>query len=56
MGKLVMRDGKFPPLTDEQIEMLNNLADSTINYDDIPKLSDEQLKQFKRVTPRLQIA
>ncbi|MBQ7493808.1 MAG: hypothetical protein IJT47_05220 [Selenomonadaceae bacterium] len=44
------------PLTPEQIErlkILDNMTDDDIVYDeDCPKLTDEQLKQFKRVNPR----
>ena len=44
------------PLTEEQkaeIEALKQMSDDDIVYDeDCPKLTDEQLKQFKRVNPR----
>ena len=44
------------PLTPEQkaeIEVLRNMSDDDIVYDeDSPKLTDEQLKRFKRVNPR----
>ncbi len=41
------------PLTPEQIKRLDELKDHPIVYDeDCPEMSDEQLKQFKRVYPR----
>ena len=44
------------PLRPEQIErlkLLDNIKDEDIVYDeDCPELTDEQLKQFKRVNPR----
>ena len=44
------------PLTPEQLErlkLLENMSDDDIVYDeDCPKLTDEQLKKFKRVNPR----
>lgn len=44
------------PLTEEQkdrLAVLKNMSDDGIIYDeDCPKLTDEQLKQFKRVNPR----
>lgn len=44
------------PLTPEQkaeIEALRQMTDDDIVYDeDCPKLTDEELKQFKRVNPR----
>ncbi|MBR4151430.1 MAG: hypothetical protein IKT98_00540 [Selenomonadaceae bacterium] len=44
------------PLTEEQktrLAVLKNMSDDDIVYDeDCPKLTDEQLKQFKRVNPR----
>ena len=35
----------------EEIEALKNMKDEDIDYSDIPKLTEEQLKQFKRVNP-----
>lgn len=47
---------KGEPLRPEQIErlkILENMTDDDIIYDeDCPKLTDEQLKKFKRVNPR----
>ena len=44
------------PLRPEQLErlkLLENMTDEDIVYDeDCPKLTDEQLKRFKRVNPR----
>lgn len=44
------------PLTPEQkarLEALKQLSDDDIIYDeDCPKLTDEQLNQFRRVNPR----
>ena len=44
------------PLTPEQIErlkLLDNIKDEDIVFDDdCPELTDEQLKQFRRVNPR----
>ena len=41
----------LPPLTDAQLQNLEKLAimpDDQINYDNIPKLTEEQLAEFKR--------
>lgn len=44
------------PLTEEQkarLAILKQMSDDDIVYDeDCPKLTDEQLSQFKRVNPR----
>ena len=44
------------PLTEEQkarLAILKNMSDDDIVYDeDCPKLTEEQLAQFKRVNPR----
>ena len=41
------------PLTPEQIKRLDALKDRPIVFDeDCPEMTDEQLKQFKRVHPR----
>ena len=41
------------PLTPEQIERLDALKDRPIVFDeDCPEMTEEQLKQFKRVNPR----
>ncbi len=46
----------MPPLTPEQLERLDALdkmSDDDIVYDeDAPRLTEEQLKQFKRVYPK----
>lgn len=42
-------------LTQEEIKMLNALKDRPIEFDeDCPELTDEQLKQFKRVSKERQ--
>lgn len=50
----ILRKGQ--PLTEEQkaeLKALKKMSDDDILYDeDCPKLTDEQLKQFKRVNPR----
>ena len=50
----ILRKGQ--PLTKEQeaeLEALKQMSDDDIVYDeDCPKLTDEQLKKFKRVNPR----
>lgn len=41
----------LPPLTDAQrahLDELANVPDDQINYDDIPKLTEAQLAEFKR--------
>ncbi len=41
------------PLTQEQIERLDDLKNHPIVYDeDCPEMTDEQLRRFKRVHPR----
>ena len=49
----ILRRGQ--PLTEEQkarLEALKQMPDEDIIYDeDCPELTDEQLKQFKRVNP-----
>ena len=49
----VLRRGQ--PLTEEQkaeLEYLRNMSDDDIVYDeDCPELTDEELKEFKRVNP-----
>ena len=41
------------PLTPEQIKRLDALKDRPIVFDeDCPEMTEEQLKQFKRVHPR----
>ena len=50
----ILRRGQ--PLTEEQkaeLEALKKMTDDDIVFDeDCPKLTDEQLKKFKRVNPR----
>ena len=47
----ILRKGQ--PLTEEEREELRALKNRPIVYDeDCPELTDEQLKQFKRVNPR----
>jgi len=50
----ILRRGE--PLTPEQrerLKLLDDIKDEDIIYDeDCPKLTEEQLKQFKRVNPR----
>lgn len=50
----ILRRGQ--PLTEEQkaeLEALSQTSDDDIVYDeDCPKLTDEELKKFKRVNPR----
>ncbi len=42
-------------LTDKQVKMLEALKDRPIVFDeDCPELTEEQLKQFKRVSPERQ--
>ena len=44
---------KGQPLTEEELEELRALKDRPIVFDeDCPELTEEQLKQFKRVNPR----
>lgn len=53
MVTYILRKGQ--PLTEEQkkrLEALKQMSDDDIDYSDIPQLTDEQLKQFKRVNPR----
>lgn len=48
----ILRRGQ--PLTEEQkkrLEASKQMSDDDIDYSDIPELTDEQLKQFKRVNP-----
>ena len=51
MVTYILRRGQ--PLTEEELEELRNLKNRPIVFDeDCPELTDEQLKQFKRVNPR----
>ena len=52
---MIVRKTLIPgtPLTPEQIKRLDELKNYPIVYDeDCPEMTDEQLKQFKRVNPR----
>ncbi len=49
MGSIVIKNGVFPPLTDEQKKEIEAAKHCPINYDDIPPLSDEQLARMVRV-------
>ena len=40
-------------ITEEQKKMIRDMDDREIDYSDIPELTDEQLKQFKRVNKPL---
>ena len=45
----------YAPLTEEQekrLDALKNMSDDDIDYSDIPELTEEQLKKFKRVNPK----
>ena len=47
----ILRKGQ--QLTDEEREEISNLKNRPIVFDnDCPELTDEQLKQFRRVNPR----
>lgn len=47
----ILRKGQ--PLTEEELEELRNLKNRPIVFDeDCPELTDEELKQFRRVNPR----
>lgn len=47
----ILRKGQ--PLSDEEREELQALKDRPIVFDeDCPELTDEQLKEFRRVNPR----
>ena len=51
MVTYILRKGQ--PLTEEELEELRALKNRPIVFDeDCPELTDEQLKQFKRVNPR----
>ena len=44
----------YEPLTEEekeQIKVLKEMRDEDIDYSDIPELTEEQLKKFRRVNP-----
>ena len=57
MGKVIIKNGVFPPLTKEQKKEIEAAKKRPINYDDIPPLTDEQLSKMQRVNkPILQTA
>ena len=57
MVRVVYTRGQLPPLTEEQKREIAAAADSPIVFDaDCPEQTDEQLKQFRRVNPRMQTA
>ena len=50
---------KGQPFTEEEleeIEALKNMKDEDIDFSDIPEITPEQAKQFKRVNPKRQKA
>ena len=50
---------KGQPFTEEEleeIEALKNMKDEDIDLSDIPEITPEQAKQFKRVNPKRQKA
>ena len=46
MGSIRIYKG-MPPLTPEQIAELDALKNRKIDYSDIPKMSEEELKKFR---------
>lgn len=49
---LIYKD--MPPLTAEELaelEALRNMKDEDIDFSDIPEITDEEWKNFKRVNP-----
>ena len=49
MGRVIIKNGKFPPLTEEQKREIEEARKRPINYEDIPPLTDEQLARMQRV-------
>ena len=49
MGRVIIKNGKFPPLTEEQKREIEEARKRLINYEDIPPLTDEQLARMQRV-------
>jgi uncharacterized protein (DUF4415 family) len=50
MVRVIVKDGKFPPLSKAQkaeIEALKNMRDEDIDYSDIPPLTEEFWKNAK---------
>ena len=50
---------KGQPLTEEEkerLEVLKNMKDEDIDLSDIPEITPEQAKQFKRVNPKRKAA
>lgn len=53
MGSILVYKG-MPPLTAEELaelEALKNMKDEDIDFSDIPEITDEEWKKFKRVNP-----
>lgn len=53
----ILRKGE--PLTEEEkaeLEALKNLKDEDIDLSDIPEITPEQARQFKRVNPKRKAA
>lgn len=53
MGSILVYKG-MPPLTAEELaelEALRNMKDEDIDFSDIPEITDEEWKKFKRVNP-----
>ena len=46
----------FTPDELEEIETLKNMKDEEIDYSDIPKLTEEKLREFRRVNPKRKAA
>ena len=49
MSRVIIKGGKFPPLTEEQKKEIRDARNRPINYEDIPPLTEEQLSRMKRV-------
>ena len=50
MGRVVIKNGKFPQLTEEQKREVEEAMTLPIDYSDIPSLSDEELERMRRVS------
>ena len=50
MGRVVIKNGKFPQLTEEQKREVEEAMTLPIDYSDIPSLSDEDLERMRRVS------
>ena len=52
MGSLILIKGQIPPLTPEQkaeLAALENIRDEDIDLSDIPEITHEEFKKFKRL-------